>query len=316
MKINLYLLSAAAALLFLGSCKDIIQPDIGKKQVNLLAPGDLYKSKSYTVNFWWDEVADASAYRLQIVSPSFDSIGALIADTLIKSNKFAFNLEPGSYQWRVRAENNGSQGIFSAPRAFSVLPSSIKQQAVQLSDPAGNALVNNPTVTFRWGTLYGATQYRLQIDTNNFADTARLLYNKAFPVQEAEFSLPKDQQYQWRVRAENDTAQSKWSAARVLRYDHTPPGQVTLTAPADAKVLPLPVALQWNAVTGASRYKLYVLKSDSTSAYSPAFPMLLNTNSYNFNLGSSGDRIYWKVSALDAAGNEGQVSKLQSFVLP
>jgi hypothetical protein len=315
MKINLYLLLSAAALLLLGSCKDIIQPDIGKKQVNLLAPGDQYTSKNYTINFWWDEIENASAYRLQIVTPNFDSIGALIADTLVQSNKFAFNLEPGSYQWRVRAENSGSQGIFSAPRGFSVLFSSIKQQAVQLSAPSADALVNTPDITFQWGTVYGATQYRLEIDTNNFADTARLLYNKTFPVQEAKFSLPKDQQYQWRIRAENDTAQSKWSAVRVLRYDHTPPGQVTLIAPADAKVLPLPVSLQWNAVTGASRYKLYVLKSDSTSTYNPTFPMLLNTNSYNFNLGNSGDRIYWKVSALDAAGNEGQVSKLQSFVL-
>jgi hypothetical protein len=314
MKVYLYLLLSAAALL-LGSCKDIIEPDIDKKQVNLLAPGEQYKSKSYTVNFWWDEVGDASAYRLQVVTPKFDTIGALITDTLVNSNKFAFNLEPGNYEWRVRAENSGSQGIFSAPRAFSVLPSSIKQQAVQLSAPAADALVNNPAVTFRWGTVYGATLYRLQIDTNNFADTARLLYNKTFPVQEAQFSLPAEQQYQWRVRAENDTAQSKWSAVRVLRYDHTPPGQVTLTGPADAKVVTLPVSLQWNTLAGASRYKLYVLKRDSTSTYSPSFPMLINTNSYNFNLGSSGDRVYWKVSALDAAGNEGQASKLQSFVL-
>ncbi|MFA6083767.1 hypothetical protein [Mucilaginibacter sp.] len=314
MKINLYLFLSAAALLLLGSCKDIIEPDIDKRQVNLLAPGEAYLSKNYTVSFWWDPVEDASAYRLQIVSPKFDSIGALITDTLVKSNQFAFNLEPGSYQWRVRAENSGSLTPFSAPRGFSVLPSSIKQQAVLLGSPASGALVNNPSVSYRWGTVYGATLYRLQIDTNNFADTAKLVYNQIFPMQEAEFSLPKDQQYQWRVRAENDTAQSKWSAVRVVRYDHTPPGQVTLSAPTEAKVVPLPVALQWNTVSGASRYKLYVLK-DSTALYGPGFPMLLNTSSYTFNLGASGDRIYWKVSALDAAGNEGPASKLQSFVL-
>jgi hypothetical protein len=43
--------------------------------------------------------------------------------------------------------------------------------------------------------------------------------------------------------------------------------------------------------------------------------MLLTTNNYSFNLGNSGDKVYWMVAALDAAGNESAASTQRSFVL-
>jgi hypothetical protein len=299
----------------LSSCKDFIEPSLSKRTVNLLAPGALYQSKTYAVNFWWDEVEDATGYRLQIVTPGFNPIGALFADTLVHSNKFLFNLAPGDYQWRVRAENGSSQSSFSASGTFTVLPSSIKQQFAILSSPANNSLFNTNIVNLQWGALYGAINYRLQIDTANFADTTKLFYNARSPLLQTSMTFSDERSYQWRIRGENDTAQSRWSEIRNFAIDRTPPVQVILNAPEQDKVVTLPVSLQWAVAAGASRYKLYVLKSDSTTAYNPSFPVSQSTTSYNFNLGNSGDRVYWKVSAIDAAGNEGTASKLRSFVL-
>jgi uncharacterized protein YegP (UPF0339 family) len=316
MKPNPYYLSILLFIFFLmASCKDILEPSIKKKQVSLLAPGEQYQSKAYAVQFWWNEVEDASKYRLQIVTPKFDTIGALIADTLVSSNKFIFNLEPGGYQWRVRAENGSSQTPFSNARFFTVIETSIVQQTVQLISPDAGALTNVQKGLFQWGTLFGALSYRLQIDTNNFADESKLLYNQGLPDQQYTFTFPKEQQYQWRLRAENDTVKSKWSAVRIITYDHTPPGRVSLAAPLNEATVSLPAALQWNTVPGAARYKLYALKSDSITSYNPNFPVFVTSNAYNFSMGTSGERIIWKVSALDAAGNEGQASLIQSFVL-
>ncbi|AMR33715.1 hypothetical protein A0256_20900 [Mucilaginibacter sp. PAMC 26640] len=302
-------------LINLSACKDIIEPSIAKRSVNLFAPGERYQSKNYTVTFWWDEVEDALQYRLQIVTPKFDTIGALIADTLVKANKLTLSLSPGEYQFRVRAENGSSQTAYSAPHNFSVVFSSIKQQSVQLVSPGNNALTNKGTTNFQWGTMFGAKTYRLQIDTNNFSDASKIIYDNTSPGQQYTYTFPKDQQYQWRVRAENDTAQSLWSAIRNIRFDRTAPAQVTLASPGKGEVVPLPVSLQWNAITTASIYKVYVLKSDSTSNYDTTFPVSVNSTSYSFNLGNTGDRIYWKVSAIDAAGNEGPESELRSFVI-
>jgi hypothetical protein len=301
--------------LLVQSCRAIIEPDIDNKIVTLEAPGDAYQSSSYAINFWWDPVDDALSYHLQVVAPSFNNIGALVLDTVVKSNKFTINLSPGTYQWHVMAENGSSKTAYSSPKSFTILQSSIKQQSVQLNSPANNLLTNQAAVTFSWGTLYGATKYQLEIDTNNFIDETKTVYNQLIPGQQVTFTLPKDQVFQWRVRAQNDTAMAQWSAVNTLTFDHTPPAQVTVISPANNATMPLPISLQWNSVATATKYKLYAFKSDSTTVYSTSFPVLQNTTGYNFTSGNSGDRVYWKVTAFDAAGNESKASTLRSFVI-
>lgn len=304
-----------AGMCLLSSCGDIIEPSISKSNVVLEAPSDHYQSTNYTINFWWDEVSNALSYHLQVVTPTFASPGSLVLDTIVKANKFSFNLNPGNYQWRVMAENGSSQTVFTTPKSFSVAATSIKQQSVQLMSPANNLITNQSAAIFQWGSLYGATQYRFEIDTNNFVNESAVISNQVVPGQQINFTFPKDQVYQWRVRAENDTAQSLWSAINTVTYDHTPPSAVTLIAPTSGQTIPLPVSLQWASSLSAVKYKVYVFKSDSVSIYNANFPVQVSTTSYIFTLGNSGDKVYWQVTALDAAGNESQLGALRSFVL-
>jgi len=311
-----YLFSVLAAALFgLAACEDIIEPSISKSQVHLEAPTDQYLSTSYTLNFWWDEVDHALNYHLQVVTPSFAAPGSLVLDTIVTGYKFSYNLNPGTYQWRVMAENGSSQTAYSAPRTFTVAASSITQQQVQLLSPANNYLTNKTSVLLQWGNLYGATKYQIEIDTNNFVNESTVVLNQTIPGQQLNFTFPKDQNYQWRVRAENDTAQAQWSAISSVTFDNIPPAMVSLTSPANNLTVSVPVSLQWNATPTATNYRIYVFKSDSTTLYNSSFPIQVNSTSYSFGLGNSGDRIYWKVSALDAIGNEGQASVLRSFVV-
>jgi hypothetical protein len=305
--------TAFALLALICSCKEFIEPSITKRQLTLNAPSDNYQSTKYTVNLWWNDVDDALAYRLQVVTPAFDTIGGLILDTLVKSDKFAANLDPGQYQWRVRAENGSSQTAYSDPRSFTVLASSLTEQIQTLSSPSNNSLTNQKNVSFKWNDLYGATKFKIEIDTNNFADENILVYNQTLPGQQLNFIFLRDQTYAWRVRGENDTQQSKWSAVRYITFDATAPDPVTLTAPANGDLTPRPVALKWNVVNGADSYKLYVFKNDSTTAYSSAFPARVNTTAYSFNLGNPGEKIFWRVTAIDAAGNEGKSGEIRNF---
>jgi hypothetical protein len=314
-KPTLYLFLVVCMTQVLCSCQDIIEPSISKSTIQLEAPADQYINPSYAINFWWDEVGHALSYHLQVVSRTFASPGGLVLDTIVKTNKFTANLNPGNYQWRVMAENGSSQTAYSNPRTLTVAASSIKQQTVQLSSPANSYLTNQTTVVLSWAALYGATKYQLQIDTNSFADTTALVYNKVIAAQQLNFTFPKSQTYQWRVRAENDTAYSVWSLSNTMTFDNIPPAQVVLSFPTNNNTVSSPVNLQWTGVAGSKSYKLYVFKSDSTTAYSSSFPISVNTTDYNFTPGTSGDKIYWKVSAVDAAGNEGTASALRSFVL-
>jgi hypothetical protein len=213
------------------------------------------------------------------------------------------------------AENGSSQTVYTAPRSFTVAATSIKQQAVQLNAPANNYLTNQSTVTFSWSAIYGATQYLFEIDTNNFVNPASVVSNSVIPGQQINFTFPKAKTYQWRVQAQNDTAQAQWSVVNNITFNNIPPAQVIVTAPANGQTLQKPVSLQWKAVVNAVKYKLYVFKSDSTTLYSSNFPVVLTGTNYSFNLGASGDKIYWAVTAVDAEGNEGTPSVLRNFVL-
>ena len=311
MKFSVYLFGW---VIMITSCKDIIEPSIKNHKVSLEAPGNQYQSSSYAVNFWWDEVEDALKYHLQVVTPDFNQIDGLVLDTLVATNKFVINMQPGNYTWRVRAENGSSQTSYSATRSFMIKTSSLTQQTIQLIAPVNNLLTNQASVVLQWGTLYGADKYQLELDTNNFANENDLVYNQAMPGGQYTFVIPKDKTYQWRVRAQNDTSKSQWSNIYIFTYDHMPPAKVSLIAPTEGQLVNAPVSLQWNNTVTAVKYKLYVFKSDSTTVYGPGFPILLNSNSYTLATGSSGDRIYWKVSAIDAAGNEGASSVPRSFV--
>jgi hypothetical protein len=297
------------------SCDAIIEPSLKNSVVTQEAPVNNYTTPVYTINFWWDAVDHSLSYHLQVVTPNFSAPGSLVLDTVVKGNKFAYNFSPGTYQWRVLAENGSSQTPFTTPRNFTVGASTITTQSVQLSAPANNYLTNQQSVLLQWETLYGATKYQIEIDTNNFANESVLILNETIPGTQLNFTFPKDQVYQWRVKAANDTVQAKWSSVYIMTYDHTPPGQVAVISPANGQTMALPVTLQWNAISSANRYKLYVFKSDSTTNFSSIFPAIVNATSYTFNQGNSGERIYWKVSAIDGAGNEGQASTLRSFVI-
>lgn len=296
------------------SCKDIIEPSIAKRTINTEAPGDKLQTTNYTVGFWWDDVENALQYHLQVVTPKFDSVASLVIDTVVKSTKFSINISPGNYQWRVRAENGSSKTEYSIAKNFTILQSSIKPQKVQLNSPANNLLTNQTNLSFSWGSLSGATRYHIQVDTASFTDTAKLFYNKTIPGQLISVALSRDQVYQWRVRAENDTAQSQWSSINYFTYDHTSPPATTLTAPADKQSVTTPVTLQWGNSATATKYRLYVYKSDGTTIYSSTFPTIVNGTTYSF-VGVSGDTDYWKVVAIDAAGNESALSETRSFII-
>lgn len=144
-------------------------------------------------------------------------------DTVVKKNTFAFTLNPGYYQWLVMAENGNSQTAYSPARSFTVVATSIKQQAVQLVSSANNLVTNAGSVIFQWGSLFGATEYRLEIDTNNFVNENAVIHNPAMPGEQLSFTFPEDQVYEWRVRAENDTNSRSGRLLSLVTYDHTPP---------------------------------------------------------------------------------------------
>lgn len=298
----------------MGSCKEFIESPVTGKKIFLNAPSESLETNKYNIQFWWDLVDDATAYSLQVVNPDFNAAASLILDTLIKGNKYMHTLDPGKYEWRVRAENASSQGLYTT-RSFTIYESSLENQQVQVQAPSNGVISNTATLTFKWLPLYGAKKYILQVDTNNFTSENNLVLNQNTINSEYTLNLQKDKLYQWRVRAENNLELSKWSALQNFTYDTFPPAKVTLVSPSNNQMVGRPVTLRWSSVSGASRYELLVLKSDSTTAYDSTFPLTLSNTAYSLNAGDFNETLYWKVRAKDQAGNVGAYSNIQSFII-
>lgn len=301
-------------LIALSACSDAIEDDLGKKSLTVLAPANNAINPNYVQTFWWEYVDDASSYQLQIVKPSFDSVLTLILDTTITLNKFNISLQPGNYQWRIRAKSGSSETAF-VTRNLSVVESSLIGQTLLTSGPSTGLESNILTHTFLWQSLFGATRYRIQIDTLSFSDEVDLVYNNTFSTNSANYSFVKDGNYQWRVRAENDTSTSLWSVVNTIRIDRVAPSIVSLNAPSNNAVVSKPVLLSWDNIVDADHYMLYVYKSDSTSLYNTSYPLKVATISSTFNLGISNEKLYWQIEAIDKAGNKGQKSIRRSFTL-
>lgn len=296
------------------ACSDVIEDDLGKKSLIVLAPANNAINPSYVQTFWWEYVEDASSYQLQIVKPSFDSVLSLIVDTSITLNKFNISLLPGNYQWRIRARNGSSETAFIT-RNLTVVESSLIGQTLLTSDPITGLESNSLSHTFLWQQLYGATRYRIQIDTLSFSDEVDLVYNNTLSNTSVNYSFMKEGNYQWRVRAENDTSNSLWSALNTLTIDRTAPSVVLLNNPVNNAMVVKPVLLSWGNVVGTDHYMIYVYKSDSTSLYNANYPIKVTSTSSSFDLGTSNEKIYWQVQAIDKAGNEGQKSEGRSFTI-
>jgi hypothetical protein len=308
------LLAIIFLLGILSACKDFLEPSLENRSVVLVAPSEGAESNKYQVGFWWEPVQDALYYRVQVATPDFSSTVSLVQDTLIEGkSRFEMTLEPGRYQWRIRAENGSSSTKYISAK-FIIHESSLDNQKLLIVSPSANYLSNLPSVSMQWDKLFGAEEYTLQIDTANFEKESALVYNQGLGGNQLKFTFPKESTYRWRVRAQNETGSSKWSEVREMTFDKMPPAVTTPVSPAKAVKVNAPVRISWASVPTAKKYKLFLYRSDGTTAYSFSFPLTVSTNTYSFNTGQQGEQIFWNVVAIDEAGNEGTASVLTSFI--
>ena len=95
--------------------------DISSAQVTLLAPAiDLTFTTSDTLSFSWESAPGANSYTIQIASPNFESATVIVEDINQTGSSFTTTeLDAGSYEWRVRAENSEYQTPYST-RSFTI----------------------------------------------------------------------------------------------------------------------------------------------------------------------------------------------------
>ena len=157
-KIGMYVM---AVVCFSTACEDILEEvDLSNRQVTIFAPLDSTVVNSNMVNFNWDRVEDATAYRFQLATPSFVNTQQLVLDSIFEvdslgrvSTQIQQELVNGNYQWRIRAQNSGFETPYTSSTFRVDGDENVDLDAPntpQLVAPLNGASQDDATVNFSW----------------------------------------------------------------------------------------------------------------------------------------------------------------------
>ena len=217
-------------------------------------------------------------------------------------------LPNGSYTWFVKAFDRGGQSRVSN-QTWTVVVNVLPPAIPTLSSPP-NGSTNQPiTLTVSWTSATGADVYHLQVATDsNFTTIVR--NDSTITSSSSQIGpLANAVTYYWRVRAKNlagiSSFSSKWNFTTVAPLEAP-----TLVSPSNGAMnQPTSPILSWNAVSGATSYRLQVVPSSSS-------PMLddstLTGTSRQMSSLTNNTTYYWHVKAKDAGGTS-EWSSLWSF---
>jgi len=303
----------------LSSCDDLIEPDISGEQVVLLSPDDKTHSTISAQVLRWSTVAHARSYRVQLVRPTFTGVHQQVLDTLVKQPSLTKSLAPGNYEWRVQAQNAGYSTGFTTQTFTIDSTSNLNGQTLLLQRPASGLATNATSLTFTWGRLAMAQQYRLSITPNPRGASLAALDTVVGNSTSVSLRLARQSQtYQWKVTALNATGQAV-SASQAFEVDLTPPPAPTLVAPvATASFLAQPISLSWTrTATDVAVDSVSIYQANQTSLFT-GFPRLSSGTALTLSGSSTplqSGTYYWSVRSIDKAGNLGPATVKRSFIL-
>ncbi len=255
----------------------------------------------------WNFVLNSDSYKLQISTDSgfsnvrFESSNLLSTNLLVPANVLGNDT---TYYWRVSGQNTFGQGPWSVVWSFRTIPAPLGQPALVSPFNGSNGLELTPTMT--WTAVTGASNYRLQIETDTLFQSPLVdngqISSTSFTVQSG--ILSSGVTYFWRVYASVGSNTGPWSAIWRFSTIISIPGAPSLTSPPNNSVnLGLTPTFQWSAVNLAQSYRIQI-SGDSTFGNPIVNVANLTGTSYSTPTGSLnyGSSYYWRVNASNISG--------------
>jgi hypothetical protein len=303
--INKIILIALAIITY--SCEDILEEDISDDTVQILSPANNAKIESNVVSFKWSSLKGADKYRIQV----YQSNQVLVLDSLTTKTSITLPLNAGSYVWRVRAENYAYESVYSFPSNFSTtIPNDLTNQQVILSSPENDKFINFIKVSLNWEALNNATSYSVKVV--NTATSLEVFSKADLTGTSITFELPTpaDGTYEWRLKAKNADSETKQYSARKFNVDTTIPNQPKNTLPADnsTQTANTSITYTWSIAADAGSAKSpisYVIEFASDVDFNSIVQTQNSTSTtLQYTFPTTGV-YYWRVRAIDGAGNIG-----------
>ncbi len=312
-KLIQFMAIVVAILTMAVQCNDIFEVRLDQTNVQINIPVDSLRTSVATQTFWWEKTYGATHYRLQIVSPHFDSISKLLADEVLDTNKFQISLNPGIYQWRLRAENSATQTPWEVRDLIIDSTLDLSDQTIVLLTPTQNDTTNQIIQKFSWQPLYNAADYTFELWQPDF--NGSLIKNKTLNTESTTDTLVNTGAFAWRVRGNNLLGSTDFTV-RTGFVDTVRPQAPILLSPAANAIITTGnnIVFDWSrpADNGSSLRDSLVVATDTN------FAQIYQT--YTTNATTQTDSvptgvIYWRVFSRDKAGNPSPASATRKFTV-
>jgi len=313
--INKIILTALAILTY--SCDDILEKDISDASIQILSPANDAKIESNVVSFKWNTLKGVDKYHVQV----YQSDQILILDSLTPKTSITLPLNAGNYIWRVRGENYAYESVYSFPSNFSTtIPSDLTNQQVILSSPENDKFLNYINVSLNWESLNNAASYSVKV-VNTV--TSEEVFSKS-DITDTSIKLAlttlADGTYEWRLKAKNADSETKQYSARKFNIDTTIPNQPKNTLPADnsTQAANSNITYTWSIATDSGNVKSpisYIVEFASDIDFTTNVQTQKSDSTTLEQTFSKTGVYYWRVRAVDAAGNIGTNSKEFKFTV-
>lgn len=301
-----YIISMLTLVTFLSGCSTLFEKSIAEKSIDIYTPADSMSTKQYSQQFYWEKVDGATSYRVQIVKPDFSSIQNFILDTITTSNSITVVLNAGEYEWRLRAQNGGSETKYFSRKIF-ITETSFNERPMLVKATTSGGITYTKDVSLSWTAVSGAQKYIIEVDSSsgNFVNPTSTTIGGS--LVSGTFSLNKRGVYNWRMYADSAGIKSMYSSTG------------TVTFKLDTADLSMPVNNDKNVFFNADfkwekpsnglssdqyTYELYLLNSadekDLASVSGYTFPITdITALIYPVKGLTKGKTYYWGIKVVD-----------------
>lgn len=313
-----------ALVVSISSCKDFFEEDISSESMVIITPSNNAISTNLNITFDWDDLQGAYDYRFLIGSPNLSSPSSFYLDSTCDVSVLELTLNPGNYEWKLKAQNSSSATPYSQMMNLTIDSSySLTGQSILSFVPLDNYFTNSSSFAFNWQDLYSAEQYNLLLKKGAnwntgliILDTTLTSTNLVNPMVLAEDN------YTWGVKALNNLpSETDFSTPKSIKIDLTVPNSVNLNLPSDMTQglnADSSYLFDWSraANSGTVQSSLF----DSIYIYNDTIQEALFRygslqEDTSLTLPSSSGIYYWNVITFDEAGNQSSLQIFKKFTV-
>ena len=235
----------------------------------------------------WNSVSGATSYNISLIS-KINGVIHLYEYTTTQTSYTFSNLTPSTqYQYGVIATN----GTINSPNSNLI---TVNTSAATAPVAKNATSITTSSFTANWKAVTGATSYLLTV-RDVTAGTFKVIERETEALSNSVTGLNPNNVYSYAVKAKFGEYVSDWSDLITVNTKPTPP-----VATAASNITTTSFNANWNAVAGATGYKLWIISNVNTG-YNPAgyFPKTIgNVTTYNVTGLTSGHSYTYYVQVI------------------